>query len=291
MKQYVLILVTLLTVALRAETLVVEDFNYALGSDLTDSLWFTQWGEASGITVTNGLTFSGREGSEVGGAAMIDVKSSSSQAHLAFEPVLSGDIYAAFLFEPAANWKDGYFFSFRDSLMNDYSTFNFNGRIFIGEEYNLGLTFADNQKKVMSSYTLDADSVYLLVLRYQIVPGANNDSVSLYAFSSMNAVPESMEEAIPVVAPLADGAKPDIDPARVMLRGFDADGLLLVDGIRIATTWTEAIAKSELPEPPVEDALDEVITPASKTVKLLDNGHVLIKRGAQLYNILGRTTR
>lgn len=288
MKQYVLILVTLLAVALRAETVVVEDFNYALGSDLTDSLWFTQRGEASGITVTNGLTFSGREGSEVGGAAMIDVKSSSSQAHLAFEPVSSGDIYAAFLFEPVANWKDGYFFSFRDSLMND---FNFNGRIFIGEEYNLGLTFADNQKKVMSSYTLDADSVYLLVLRYQIVPGPNNDSVSLYAFSSMNAVPESMEEATPIVAPIADGAKPDIEPARVMLRGFDADGLLLVDGIRVATTWTEAIAKSELPEPPVEDALDEVITPAFKTVKLLENGHVFIKRGAQLYDILGRTTR
>ena len=57
-KQWLVIAALLTTLTAPAATLLTEDFDYAQGEVLTDHSWFTQWGAASAISVTNGLNFS-----------------------------------------------------------------------------------------------------------------------------------------------------------------------------------------------------------------------------------------
>lgn len=236
MKHGLSLLTMLLCAAMaQAEVLVQEDFNYPLGDDLTEHGWYTQYGEPSGITLTNGLEFTGYIGSGVGNAAIIDCKSSSSQPHLAFKEVSKGTVYAAFLFQPVINYKKGYFFALRD---NNKAEFNLNARVLLDADSRIGLAFADNQKAVFTEDALDGQKVYLIVVKYTILEGANNDEVSLFVLEQ----PATTEPTEPTIRTLVDNSKKDIAPANVQLRGYDAEGWLVIDGLRVATTWEEAVA-------------------------------------------------
>ena len=128
------------------------------------------------------------------------------------------------------------------------SKFAFNGRIY-GEKnsdfdsrLNIGLSFYDNQKAV---YTTDKPVVigetYLLVIKYEIVPGDNNDKVSLYLLDRI----QDQEPEQPLLGPLSDNAsKGDIYPAGLMFRASHTGQDIIVDGIRIGTTWKSIISSS-----------------------------------------------
>lgn len=272
--------------SLHATLLKVEDFDYPISTELCQAGWFTQWGAMSDMVVTGGLELAGYAGCGVGGAALIDVDSGSNQPHLAFTKQTSGDVYVAFMFQPIWVTKRGYFFCLRDDQINAI-TYNYNARVFLNENNQLGLTFADNQKAVMATDALDYGGIYLLVLKYHIVEGANNDQVSLYVFAADEARPALEKDATPLFSGISDAAKTDICPAHVVLRGFDKDGYLVVDGIRVATTWTEAIATTDTGDCGVEPT--GITRPASPVVaeKVLIDGQWYIRRGNRLYNVLG----
>lgn len=290
MKQLYLTLLfcLLLPTLMRAEVLAIEDFNYPLGDDLTQHGWFTSWGAASGITVTNGLEMAGFAGCGVGGAAVIDVISSSAQPHLPFRQHQAGDLYVSFLLQPTINQKSGYFFCLRDSLLSG-NTFNYNARVFLSEDYRLGLTFADNQKAVYSTYLLNPQKVYQLVLKYSVVPGNNNDSVSLYVF--LNGTPRPNQEALatPILSGIQDANKTDITPAHVVLRGYDANNWLVIDGIRVATTWQEAIGHADTGDCGQEQTNLTNPSQADSPRKFIQNGQLFILHDGHLLNAMGQT--
>lgn len=272
------ILLVCLIGSVQAEVLWVENFDYPIGDELVGANgWYTQYSELSGISITSGLNlphyaaFAPNETSDAqnSGAALLDVVSHSAQPHHAFAQITDGEVYASFLLLPSINYKKSYFFCLRDEKTDasNYSDFNYNGRVFLNEYNQVGLTFADNQKAVFSSESLDPNQVYLLVLRYQIVPGANNDSVSLYVLADG----VETQPASPTLGPIADPAKRDINPANVVLRGYDADGWLVVDGIRVATTWAEAA--------PYAETSTAVLNPQSDTARNLSS--------AKVYSVLG----
>lgn len=224
-----------------AEVLLEENFDYPLGEfPLAEGGWYTQWGGASSLSIGEGLTFEGYAGSGVGNGVAINTDDDNNP-HRAFKQITEGNVYVAFMLRPLAAYKKGYFLTLRDEKVNDYSSFNFNGRVSVNEDGQLGLTFANNQNAVYADEVLDGNTTYLVVLKYTIVEGKNNDNVSLYCFDEM---PDA-EPAAPLVGPLSDAAKVDINPANVVLRGYaGADYVeLLLDGIRVATTWDEALGK------------------------------------------------
>ncbi len=228
------------TAAAGAEVLLEENFDYPQGEfPLETGVWYTQWGGASSLSIGEGLTFEGYAGSGVGNGVMIDADDSNNP-HRAFKQVTEGNVYVAFMLRSFTAYKKGYFLTLRDGDMGGYS-FNFNGRVSVNEDGQLGLTFANNQNAVYADEVLDGNTTYLVVLKYTIVEGKNNDNVSLYCFDKM---PDA-EPAAPLVGPLSDAAKVDINPANVVLRGYaGADYVeLLLDGIRVATTWDEALGK------------------------------------------------
>ncbi|MCM1034894.1 MAG: hypothetical protein NC038_00090 [Paludibacter sp.] len=233
-------LITFLTAAnLWAEVLLEENFKYGLGSMLTDNGWFTQYRASSDISVTNALSVPRYAPSDIGGAALIDCISGSDQPHRAFLEQTEGDIYVAFMFAPLINNKKGWFFALRDNNFSAgyNSEYNFNARLLLDDSNRIGLAFADNQKAQFADSYLDYNTTYLVVIKYTVNAGACNDAVSLWLFKE--AVPD--EPAQPLIGPLTDAAKKDINPANVVLRGYDANGWLVVDGIRVATTWQEAV--------------------------------------------------
>ena len=234
-KQWLVIAALLTTLTAPAATLLTEDFDYAQGEVLTDHSWFTQWGAASAISVTNGLNFEGYAGCGVGNAAVIDV-AESNQLHKSFTQVTEGNLYVAFMFQPIMAYKEGYFFCLRDNKL-DNQTYNFNARVFMNTEGQLGLTFAQNGNKIYGDEILDAAKTYVVVLKYTINEGSNNDAVSLYLLDTFS----ETEPAEPFIGPLTDAASLDINPANIVLRGYSADIWLVVDGIRVGTTWEDAV--------------------------------------------------
>ena len=183
---------------------------------------------------------------------MIDADDSNNP-HRAFKQVTEGNVYVAFMLRPFTVYKKGYFLTLRDS---DSYSFNFNGRVSVNESGQLGLTFANNQNAVYADEVLDGNTTYLVVLKYAIVEGKNNDNVSLYCFDKM---PDA-EPAAPLVGPLSDAAKVDINPANIALRGYaGADYVeLMLDGIRVATTWDEVLGKQASAETVKADGVSVV---------------------------------
>ena len=79
-----------------------------------------------------------------------------------------------------------------------------------------------------------------MVLKYEVVPGNNNDKVSLYVFDSMTS---EVEPENPTLGPIVStsGDKDDIFPAGIGLRQGHQDINIIVDGIRVATSWEAAV--------------------------------------------------
>ena len=73
-----------------------------------------------------------------------------------------------------------------------------------------------------------------------------------------------------------------VNPARVVLRSYDADDLLTFDGLRVATTFWEALGIDEPTE--IENQKSTL-----KNHKLiLRNGHIIVTDGDSEYSLLGQ---
>lgn len=79
-----------------------------------------------------------------------------------------------------------------------------------------------------------------MVLKYEVIPGNNNDKVSLYVLMQM---PSGTEPENPTLGPIvsSSGDKDDIFPAGIGLRQGHQDINIIVDGIRVATSWEAAV--------------------------------------------------
>lgn len=238
-KQIVLLCALVVSATVLADVLFTEDFTTRIGKPVEgNNDWFTPYDGASNIDITNGLEFAGYAMSGVGNAALLNGQSGQYQPHHSFTEVNEGALYVAFMFQPAIVAKAGWFFSLRDAYST--ATYNYVGRIHMSAEGYLGLRFYKTADAVYDdTMQLDGQQTYLVVLKYTINKGDHNDAVSLYAFDTM----PSDEPATPLIGPLTDAQAPDICPQNIVLRAYDANSWLVIDGIRVATTWSEAAAR------------------------------------------------
>lgn len=231
-KVLILLFAVMMSVSMSAEVLFSEDFSAGVGTLVeSNNGWFTPYDGASGVSITNGLEFPGYVMSGVGNAVLLDGNCGQYQPHHTFAEVSQGSVYVAFMFQPSAVAKAGWFFCLRDAYSQ--STFNYVARIHLSADGLLGLRFYKTAEAVFDeTMPLDGQNTYLVVLKYTIVEGDHNDQISLYAFDTMPAA----EPATPLVGPLTDAQASDICPQNIVLRAFDANSWLVLDGIRVATT-------------------------------------------------------
>lgn len=274
-----------LCLTLNAKVLLTEDFDYTAGIPLTDCGWTTTYGGASATSVSNGLDFDGYAGCGIGNGALISGKDGSNQPHKAFEVQTSGDTYVAFMLRPYQVTKASYFFCLRDA--SSASTFNFNARVFLNESNQIGLSYCGGAADAQyADRTLDNETTYLVVLKYTVVDGAKNDKAALYMLDAYTAT----EPASPLLetANTASGKNADINPENIVLRSNSDDDWISVDGIRVATTWSEAVAAGTCPSTGVKQTTGDIAFYASRDALVVN---LQLDEEVFIYDATGKCVR
>lgn len=288
---FMIILFAALTMPVQAEVLLVEDFDYTTGSTLlaANSEWFHYWPNHDNtmIITDEGLEFEGYAGSGVGKALLVEGDHTSDEPYHKITKVTEGDVFAAFLLKPTYIVKKGYLLTFCEE---NIGTFNNCGRVFLDEDYFeedddyhpiIGARVFKETATFAEDLPLDRSKTYLVVLRYHIVPDAKNE-VSLYLFDQM---PTKMPSK-PLIGPLTDAQAQDIAPAHIGFHTWNASygesGEVTVDGLRVATTFHEALGI----DAPTDITATE--TQKARYTLQLRNGHIVITNGKDDYSLLGQ---
>jgi hypothetical protein len=233
-----LLILILLVTNSNAQVLLEDNFSYPAGDLISAHGWTAHSGSGSQpITVNNGgLVFAGYPGSDIGNAALVD--NTGEDDHRTFTTQTSGTVYAGFLVQ-VTTAATGYFLHFGEGPIG----FNFRGKVFINTSNNFGVSVGNNTGTYATT-AFTPGNTYLLILKYEIVAGTNNDIVSLFIIDG--AIPAT-EPATPTIGPLTDAAITDINPGSIALRQFSSSQNLIIDGIRVGISWADITGASSNP--------------------------------------------
>lgn len=204
--------------------LLVEDFEYAAGSLLTANGWTAHSGAGTqAVDVTTGLSFAGYKGSDVGGAANLD--NNGEDVNKVFTAQTSGTVYVAAIVKIDAGGNGGYFFHLGKATIGTA----FTSRVWVNADGNgVGLTSGSTAP---ASYTSITPGVpFMIVLKHDFAA----KKTSLYVLNSYASAEPS------TAAAQIDETQTEI--GSVALRQYNAAQRILVDGIRVGTSWAEAMA-------------------------------------------------
>ncbi|MFN0140639.1 MAG: FG-GAP repeat domain-containing protein [Pyrinomonadaceae bacterium] len=223
-----------------AATLLVDDFTAAPGSLLTANGWTAHSGGGTNSIATSspGLTLTGYPSSGVGNA--VSLTTTGEDVNRTFAVQSTGSVYAAFMVTVSEATTDplgGYFFHFGPDPVGT----TFRGRVFIAKDGSNNVAFGISKALTTAGnitftpFSFSLNTTYLVVVKYTIVDGATNDTVSLFVSTT---VPAS--EPAPTVT-ATDITQTDISPGTVSLRqgAVATSPTARVDGIRVGNTWAD----------------------------------------------------
>jgi len=235
--------------------LLTENFNYTAGDSLRSNGWTSHsGGTTNALRVTApGLSWTQTpyRANNVGNAAGVNNTGADENRNFSSYPN-SGSVYISFMAKvnvPTTNLFFLHTGQYSNTASPDFSAVStsFRGRVFAvpgstASKFRFGLTF--NSSTVTGvvgtdvTQDLDTSKTYLVVLKYRIVAGASNDSVSLFVFEDGDNI--ALEPATPTLGPVTfTGATvPDADTLQyVALRQAAASQRVTVDGIVAQTSW------------------------------------------------------
>lgn len=219
--------------------ILIENFDYTVGSTITSTAIadpVTGWlGHSSAGTanmvVTNGLTFTGYAGSGIGGAAY--EANNGEDINKPFTGITSGVVYTAFLVRVDACTSAGYFFHYSTNP----AASNFFSRLWVNGTAN-GIGLGSGTSAPASYIPVTTGTTVMVVLKHDF----SVNTTSLYILNTFPATePVTPSQTISETYSAAFGS--------VCFRQFHASQRIVIDGIRVATTWAEAsAAPSETPK-------------------------------------------
>lgn len=207
-----------------------ENFNYTVDSELAPSSsanettgWygFSSNGTAN-VKVTNGLTFADYAGSGIGGAASI--ANTGEDIGKSFVEQTSGTLYTAFVIQTESSNSTGYFLCLGSSPMS--TTFNI--RVWVNNTGD-GVGVTSTSTAPSSYIAITAGTPTLLVLKHDFSTNVS----SLYVLNTF-----SLTEPVAANSTLSNTVS---TIGAIGLRQYDASQRIIVDGIRVANTWGEAV--------------------------------------------------
>jgi hypothetical protein len=214
----------------RGQALLVEDFNYTVGTFLSANGWNAHSGAgATPIQVVSpGLTYTDYAGSGIGYAAGLN--NTGEDVNRTFPSVSSGTIYAAFIIETSASNSAGYFIHFGQTIIST----TFFTRVWVnatGSGVGIGST-------TPGAYVpITAGTPTLIAVKLDLATKIS----SLYVLSSFaSAEPGVADQTFTETATYTNVGS-------IALRQFNAAERVIVDGIRVATTWAEAVKANTPP--------------------------------------------
>lgn len=205
------------------QPLLVENFDYPIGALLTSNGWTAHSGSGNEpIDVTNGLTFTGYLSSGVGGAANLD--NTGEDVNRTFAEQTSGTIYVAFILKTEAPNSAGYFLHLGQSTIGS----TFFTRVWVNATGD-GVGIGASAPTTYIPITVGTPT--LIVVKFDYTSKIS----SLYVFNSF----PSSEPAVADATFTETGTYANV--GSIALRQYNAAQRVIVDGIRVATTWDEAV--------------------------------------------------
>ena len=220
-----------------AQVLMTEHFTYTVDSSLVSAGYTAHSGAGTNSprVVTGNLIYPNYAPTGIGG--MVRLVNTGEDVHRNLsDSTTSGSLYAFMLVRVDTARTGDYFFHLGPGPIGT----TFRARIFVRLATNNNIAFGISKGSATVRYTdsiYTAGTTYFLVMKYTIVTGASNDSVSLFvnpAFSST--------EPAPLVSQ-SDAAISDINPFTFAFRqGSTASSPhITVDAIRISRQWLDVI--------------------------------------------------
>lgn len=230
--------------------LVKENFDYPSG-EAVDSLGWTAHsgtGNSPALVTTDGLTYAGYAGSGVGKA--LDVLGITAEDVNKGFPALSADgttIYLAVLVDvtASANSITGGYFMHLGNRASPISLTSFCARVFakVDASGNVSFGLANTTTASYTSATFAKNTTYLLVVKYKInVAGA--DTTCMWVLGS--GVPAN-EAAAGTPDVSVDNQSGQNTVNAVAIRQNTGVPDVVLDGIRVATTWENSVGGVDAP--------------------------------------------
>lgn len=239
MRKFTLLKIMLLGIILFGSTslsaqLLVENFNYTIGSTLISDGWTNSNTSVTTnpIDITTGLTFTDYPGSGVGGAANID--NTGEDDYISFTGQTSGVVYVSFLLNAASSNSAGYFFNLSTSPFNSSTYF---ARVFVNGTGN-GVGISNTSTAPTSYVSITAGTTALIVIKYDFTSGYSY----LYAFSSYPSSEPASPDQTSLTSVTTVGSA-----GSILLRQYNAAQRQVVDGIRVGTTWASILPAASSP--------------------------------------------
>jgi len=227
-----------ITQILNSAPLMVENFDYS--GYLDENGWTQHSGTTDRIETTTGLTYTGYVCSGIGNAALVD--GTSQDVNKTFSAVSSGVVFSTFMVNVSTAGTSYYFHFASDPWGYDYRARMFCDSDGTGD-FEFGLSFSGGSADGLTDNGYSFNTTYLVTVKYEFVDGDLNDKVSLYV--STSGVPTT-EPVTPDLGPFTNTSGDITNIGAVALRQSSSTPHIVIDGIRVATTWEDATLPVEL---------------------------------------------
>jgi hypothetical protein len=228
--------------SLNAQHLLTEDFEYTAGTFLnTHSNWWPHsgWGTNVLTITTPGLSYPGYPGSDIGNAVTMNVNGEDCGDTIGVK-ITSGNVYLSAMVNVSAAQTGDYF------LHLGTGTSSFYARLYVkasGGGFNFGIARSATSSAAYLSTVYNLNQTYLIVIKYTFVEGMLNDSAVLF----INPIPGSAEPSPDLVATdITGGDAITIDKIFLRQGSSGSSPKVIVDGIRVSTTWDDLPLPVEL---------------------------------------------
>ncbi len=243
------------------QPLFEDNFDYPANTNLTDYGWTAHSGAGNNPiqVVSPGLIYSGYPGTGIGNAvSLISSTSSAEDDNHNFSEQTSGGVYAAFMVNVSdAPTVGTYFFHLGPTTLGT----TFRGKVFAQQDGSNNLAFgiakANNADVVYSSYTYALNTTYLIVMEYVFNGGSADDVIKLWVN------PDISGNEPPADVTQTDSGSDADNLGTVALRQGSGGAALVLDGIRIGTTW-QSVTSGTVVNPPVISSLTSDPFPANQ---------------------------
>ncbi len=249
MKHLATLLMLMAISTMASAQLVKENFDYPAGEAI-DSLGWTAHsgiGNQPALVSSSGLTYTGYAGSGVGNA--LNVFSTGEDVNKGFpDQTKDGEtIYLSALVditESANSVSGGYFLHLGDRA-SPTSFSSFCARVFVKVDAsgNVGFGLGNTATGVYGTTSFSKNTTYLLIVKYTINV-AGNDTTKLWVIPS--GVPASEAAAgTPEVTVSTQAGQNSVNAVAIRQNSGIPD--VVIDGIRVATTWENSVGGVDAP--------------------------------------------
>ena len=257
------------------EALLVEYFEYESDITLSSLGWSAHSGNGTNPikVVTPSLEFEGYHGSGKGNA--VALYSYGEDVNTKFPEQTQGTVYVAFMVQTQSTNSEGYFLHLGQAELET----NFFARVWVNDT-GTGIGIGSGSSNPSSFVSITTGTPWLVVVKLNI----DTKLIELFVFNSFpHSEPSSANTSV-TETKIFDNV------GTIALRQFNENQRVLVDGIRVATTWAEAVYGVNNPPAstfPVTFSVIEVDGSPNGTLVATANGEAIssgneVDEGAEL---------